>query len=83
VSRASGDYCEVRTWRSGAYASLSERSAAARIAALEREIDELSHVEEALIEAAIARGETVNRSPSARPQAVLGVRIAERGARAA
>jgi hypothetical protein len=41
----------------------------ARIAALEREIDELSHVEEALIEAAIARGEAVHRSPSAPPQA--------------
>ena len=55
----------------------------ALIAALEREIDELSHVEEALIEAAIARGETVNRLPSELPQAVLGVRIAERGSRAA
>jgi hypothetical protein len=50
----------------------------ARIAALEREIDELSHVEEALIDAAIARSETVYRSASALPQAVLGVRIAER-----
>jgi hypothetical protein len=59
----------------------SERPA--RIAALEREIDELSHVEEALIDAAVARGETVHRSPSALPQAVLGVRIAERGSRAA
>jgi hypothetical protein len=59
----------------------SERPA--RIAALEREIDELSHVEEALIETAIARGETVHRSPTALPQAVLGVRIAERGSRAA
>ena len=48
------------------------------IAALEREIDELSHVEEALIEAAIARGENVRRSQSALPQAVLGVRIVER-----
>jgi hypothetical protein len=54
-----------------------------RIAALEREIDELSHIEEALVDAAIARGETVHRSPSALPQAVLGVRIAERGSRAA
>ena len=83
MSRASGHYSEVRTWRSGAYASLSERSAAARIAALEREIEELSNVEEALIDAAVARGETVHRSPSALPQAVLGVRIAERGSRAA
>ena len=55
----------------------------ARIAALEREIDELSHVEEAHIEAAIARGEAAHRSPSALPQAVLGVRIAERSSRAA
>src|SRR4051812_25691247 len=48
----------------------------ARIATLEREIDELSHVEEALIEAAVARA--IHRSASALPQAVLGVRIAER-----
>ena len=34
-----------------------------RIAALEREIEELSRTEEALIEAAISRGETVHRSP--------------------
>jgi hypothetical protein len=47
------------------------------------EIEELSNVEEALIEAAIARGETVHRSPSALPQAVLGVRIAERVSRVA
>ena len=59
----------------------SERPA--RIAALEREIDGLSHVEEALIEAAISRGETVHRSASALPQAVLGVRIVERASRAA
>jgi hypothetical protein len=52
----------------------------ARIAALEREIEELSHTEETLVEAAIARGDP---SASAPPQAVLGVRIAERGSRAA
>jgi hypothetical protein len=33
-------------------------------------------------EAAIARGESVNRLPSPLPQAVLGVRIAEHGSRA-
>ena len=43
---------------------------------------QLSHVEEALIDAAIARGETVYRSPTALPQAVLGLRIAERSSRA-
>jgi hypothetical protein len=43
----------------------------------------LSNVEEALIEAALGRGETIHRSPSALRQAVLGVRIAERGSRAA
>jgi hypothetical protein len=59
----------------------SERPA--RIAALEREIEELSYVAEALVEAAIARGEAVHRSASAPPQAVLGVRIAERSSRAA
>jgi hypothetical protein len=36
-------------------------SRAARIATLKREVDELSHVEEALVEAAIARGETVQQ----------------------
>ena len=60
---------------------LSERPA--RIAALEREIEELSRVEETLVEAAISRGKSVARSASALPQAVLGVRIVERAARAA
>lgn len=55
----------------------------ARIATLEREIEELSRVEEALVDAAIARGEPVHRSASAVPQAALGVRIAERASRAA
>lgn len=47
----------------------------ARIAALEREIEELSRIEEA--EAAIARGERVSdrRQPSG--QAVLGVKVRE------
>ncbi len=47
----------------------------ARIAALERELLELEHGEEALIEAAIARGEAVHRSRTASPAAVLGVRV--------
>ena len=46
--------------------------------ALEREIDELSHVEEALIEAAIARGEI---SPSVAVGATAsGSRRTDRGA---
>jgi hypothetical protein len=55
----------------------------ARIAALEREIEELCHVEEALVEAEMAMGQPVHRSALALPRAVLGVRIAERGSRAA
>jgi hypothetical protein len=53
------------------------------IAALERELDELHRVEEALVAAAIAAGQPVHRSPSAPPAAVLGIRIAERASRAA
>ena len=49
----------------------------ARIAALERELAELSYVEEALVAAAIAAGEPVALSSSAPPAAVLGVRIVE------
>jgi hypothetical protein len=48
-----------------------------RIAALEQEIEQLAYVEEALVAAAIAEGEDVHRSPSAPPQAVLQVRVAE------
>ena len=55
----------------------------ARIAALEREIEELSHVEEALVEAAIARGEPVARSASALPQAVLQVKVVRQERRVA
>ena len=55
----------------------SERPA--RIAALEREIDELSHAEEALVEAAIARGATVYRSPSALPHDRLDVAVLPQG----
>ena len=54
-----------------------------RITALERELDELHRVEEALIAAAIAAGEPAHRSPSAPPAAVLGVRIADKVSRAA
>ena len=59
---------------------------APRIAALERELDELQSVEEALIAAALATGEPVHRSPSAPSApsaAVLDVRIADRVSRAA
>jgi hypothetical protein len=55
----------------------------ARIAALERELDELTYVEEALVAAAIAANQPVHRSPSAPPAAVLGVRVADRVSRAA
>jgi hypothetical protein len=48
-----------------------------RIAELEAEISELAYVEEALVADAIARGEDVQRSPSAPPQAVLQVRVTE------
>jgi hypothetical protein len=54
-----------------------------RIAALERELDELHRVEEVLLAAAIAAGQPVHRSPSAPPAAVLGIRVAERVSRAA
>jgi len=50
-----------------------------RIAELEAEISELAYVEEALVAAAIADGEDVQRSPSAPPQAVLQVRVAGGG----
>ena len=39
--------------------------------------EQLAYVEEALVAAAIANGEDVQRSPNAPPAAVLGVRIAE------
>ena len=55
----------------------------ARIAALERELDELHRVEEVLVAAAITAGHSVHRSPSAPPAAVLGVRVADRASRAA
>jgi hypothetical protein len=54
-----------------------------RIAALERELDELHRVEEALVVAAIAPGQRVHHSPSAPPAAVLGVRVTVKVSRAA
>jgi hypothetical protein len=48
-----------------------------RIAELEREIEQLAYIEEALVAAAIAEGEDVQRSSSAPPQAVLQVRVVE------
>jgi hypothetical protein len=59
---------------------------AARIAALTDEIEQLAYAEEALVAAAIAEGEDVQRSPNAPPQAVLGVKVlveAKRASRAA
>ena len=44
-----------------------DRIRSAGIAALEREIDELSRVQEALVEATIARGEPINESAAALP----------------
>ena len=46
-----------------------------RIGELEAEIVELAYLEEALVAAAIANEEDVQRSLDAPPQAVLGVRI--------
>src|SRR5262249_55960127 len=61
-----------------ANAPLPVAQRAPRVAALERELDELHRLEEALVVAAIAAGHAVHRSPSAPPAAVLGVRIASR-----
>jgi hypothetical protein len=54
-----------------------------RIAALERELGGMHRIEEALVTTAIAAGQPVHRSPSAPPEAVLGVRVTERVSRAA
>jgi hypothetical protein len=56
---------------------------APRIAALERELDELHRVEEVLVTAANAAGQSVQRSPSAPPAAILGVKVADKVSRAA
>jgi hypothetical protein len=53
------------------------------LTALERELDDLHRVEEALVAAAIVVGHSVYRSPSAPPAAVLGVRVADKVSRAA
>ena len=42
-----------------------------RVAALERELDELHRVEEVLVVTALAAGSSVHRSPSAPPATVL------------
>ena len=46
---------------------------ARRIAALQRELDELHRVEDVLVVAAIAAGHSVHRSPSTPLAAVLGL----------
>jgi hypothetical protein len=61
------------------------RDRASRITELEAEISELAYSEEVLIADAIAEGADVQRSPSAPPEAVLGVKVvkAKRETRAA
>jgi hypothetical protein len=54
-------------------ANVPIKERATRIAALTDEIEQLAYIEEALI----ARGEDVQRSPNALPEAVLQVRVAE------
>jgi hypothetical protein len=51
---------------------------APRIAALERELEEVHRVEEVLVAVAIAAGQPVHRSPSAPPAAVLGLAFKSR-----
>ena len=63
--------------------TLAARGRARRGWSLERGLDELHRVEEALVAAAIAAGEPVHRSPSAPPAAVLGVRVVDKVSRAA
>jgi hypothetical protein len=53
------------------------------LTALERELEELHRVEEALVAAAIVVGQSVYRSPSAPPAAVLGVKLVDKVSRAA
>jgi hypothetical protein len=48
-----------------------------RIATLTDEAEQLAYVEEALVAAAIANDEDVQRSLDVPPQAVLGVKVAE------
>ena len=56
---------------------------APRVAALEGEVAESYRVEEALVAAAFAASSAVQRSPSAPPAAVLGIRVADKVSRAA
>ena len=56
---------------------------ATRITELEAELERLSFAEEVLIAAAIADGDSVQRSPSAPPEAVLGVKVVKVTKRAA
>jgi hypothetical protein len=58
-----------------------ERPAA--IARLEKELEQLQRVEEALITAAAERSEVVARSHDVPPWVLLGVRVAEKPKRAA
>lgn len=60
--------------------ALSREERAKRIAKLQREIDQQQRLEEAIIERAEAEGVQVSRRPTASPAAILGVRIASRGA---
>jgi hypothetical protein len=48
----------------------------ARVAELEAELEQLAYVEEAPVVQALERGESVERRSSARPEAILQVRIA-------
>jgi hypothetical protein len=68
-------------WMANDPLSIAHR--APRVAALERQLDELHRVEEALVVTAIAAGQPVQRSPLAPPAAVLGVRVKDRVSRAA
>jgi hypothetical protein len=65
------------------FSSLLDRQERGEIAALERDLDGLHRLEEALVAAALATRELVHRSPSAPPAAVLGVKVADKVSRAA
>jgi len=59
------------------------RGRARRGRSLERGLDDLRRVEEALVAVAVAAGELVHRSPSTPPAAVLDVKVADKISRAA
>jgi hypothetical protein len=67
----------------GTFSPVPIKERAARIAALEDEVEQLSYAEEMLVSAALADGADVQRSPSAPPAAVLQVRIVEAAKRVA